>query len=182
MGLGRAERPQPPRRMGESEGPEALVPLATLLRRIGMPRLRVGSWNVASLFGGACEDTESMRRHRRKVSELVRLREKADAICLQEVRGLEVEAHESGVWLPGWRYDVSVIGNGRAGGVAILLSPHLQEALPGVRWHELELGRIRLTARTASLVIACVCLVPLAGATPASQLHRLRCVLPAGSE
>lgn len=105
------------------------MPLAAFLQRIGMPRRRVGSRNVASLFGGVCGDTECTRRHRRKVRELGRLGEKADAICLQEFRALEVEAHELAVWLPGWRYEFFVIGNGHAGGVVVLLSPQLQEEL-----------------------------------------------------
>lgn len=77
-------REDPPPACG---GPGAPLSLAALLQRNGMPSLRVCSWNVASFFGGAWADVESMRKHRRKVRELMRLSTKADVICLQEVRG-----------------------------------------------------------------------------------------------
>lgn len=113
----------------------------------------------------------------------------ADVVCLQEVRGVEAEALEFGVWLPGWRMEFSAIAGGRSGEVAILLSPRIQEAFPQVRWY-VESGRIlvaELVSRQGGdalvdIAIVCVHLVTVDGASPATQLRRLRGLLPPVAE
>lgn len=114
-------------------GPGTSLPLAAILRRSGLPRLRVGRWNAANVFGSECADQDGICWHRRKVRELVRVGGMSDVLCLQEVRGEAAEALELAVCLLGWRVEFSAIADGRSGGVAILLSPRLQEEFPRVR-------------------------------------------------
>lgn len=54
-------------------------------------------------------------------------------VCLQ-VGGVAAEAQAPGVRLPGWRCEMSVVGDGRAGGVAIF-SSQFQEAFSVVNCH-----------------------------------------------
>lgn len=86
------------------------------------------------------------------------------------------EAHESAVWLLGWRREVSAVVDGRIGGAAFLLSPQFHEASPRISSRAIEPCRILLAECSMSggsatdLVLACACahLVPFPGAAPAS--------------
>lgn len=128
--------------MRQGDGRPSSPSLAGLLRRPGCMGIRVSSWNAASLFGRGPADETGIRRHRRKLRQICALADVSDFICVQELRGVQTDAMEFGHFLPGWKWWISSVGDGSAGGIATLMSPTAQDRWSHAQWEVVVPGRV----------------------------------------
>lgn len=105
-------------------------------------RLRVTSWNVASLFGAAGLDVTSSRRHRRKMSQVCRLKSGFEFLALQEVRGTAAESAQFHHHVPRMRVFSSSYRRGQAGGSAFIMSETFCSMFEEIYVDEVVPGRV----------------------------------------
>lgn len=107
-------------------------------------------WNCGSLLGADGLDPAGLRRHRRKMQQVVRHLPGADLLALQAVRGVAAEAAQIRHHLLGHSVWVSSYAHGRAGGIVFVASPAFVASFDEIAFDVVLRGRIGILRCRAS--------------------------------